>query len=322
MTDTKPSDFSGSTLDRTTYLGGSEIGAVAGLSPYANALDVWASKVDGASKVATEAMGAGTYFEGAIVGWYAKRFGIALDSLSMLGTCRSEREPWIAATPDRVSIGRRRTLQAKMVGVHGASRWGDEEDGPDGVPAEVLAQVQWEMLSVREAGIVEAEAADVVAQIGTEQRVYEVPWDADFAGDLVELGRVFWIGCVLGRRMPEITAEGADAARQALARRYPRHLRGMAEATPDVIALARLYEQARREREAASANVDLAAAKLQSLIADGEGFSGDGVKVTWKANASGGTDWKGLAQSLAPTSEQMAMYARPGARVLRVTVKQ
>ena len=320
-TNAKPADFSGSTLDRTTYLGGSEIGAVAGLSPYATALDVWASKVEGTEKVSTEAMGAGTYFEGAIVGWYAQRLGIDAGSLAMVGTCRSAQEPWIAATPDRVMVGTRRTLQAKMVGVHGAHRWGTEDDGPDGVPAEVLAQVQWEMLAVRGAGVVEAEAAVVVAQIGTEQRVYTVPFDADFAGDLVELGRAFWTDHVLARRMPEVTAEGAEAARQALARRYPRHVRGMAEATPDVIALARLYEQARRERESAAADVDLAAAKLQALIADGEGFEGSGVKVTWKANASGGTDWKGLAQSLVPTAEQMATYARPGARVLRVTVK-
>lgn len=319
--DAKPEDFSGSTLDRTTYLGGSEIGAVAGLSPYATALDVWASKVEGTEKVSTEAMGAGTFFEGAIVGWYATRLGIDPGSLVMIGTCRSASEPWLAATPDRVMLRSRRTLQAKMVGVHGAHRWGAEDDGPDGVPAEVLAQVQWEMLAVRGAGVVEAEAAVVVAQIGTEQRVYEVPFDDEFAADLTAIGRLFWFGHVLARRMPEVTAEGAEAARQALARRYPRHLRGMAEATPDVIALAVAYDRARADEKAAKAVKDVSAAQLEALIADGEGFAGPGVKVTWKQSEGGGTDWKSLAQSLAPTAEQLATYARPGARVLRVSVK-
>lgn len=314
---TLPTTNSAPTLDRATYIGGSRVGAIAGLSPYASALDVWAEMTGLVPPVEqTEPMAAGNALEPGIVALYSHLRGPM--ALSQPGSLRHPTRSWHGATPDAVrdaSID----VQVKLVGAHSWHRWSqDESDGPEGIPPEVLAQVQWEMYVLRACDVARADLAHVAAMFGTELRVYPVPRDEELIGGLVELVDVFVERNIVGGETPVVTSANAESARRIVAARYPSVRRGMIESTPEIELLAQAYLLARSTKDAAEAEQNLAAAELCARIGDAEGVEGSWGRATWRQRASGGTDWKSLAAELGATAEQIKAHARPGARALDV----
>lgn len=310
-----------STADRRTYLGGSEIAAVVGLSPYATALDVWARKALGITSDAGPAAEVGIVLEPAVVELYRIRH--RAEDLRVLGTCIDPKEPWIGATPDRVrdcNIN----VQVKVVGLFQSNRWGSPEDGAAGVPAEVLCQVAWECNAIERATGRRIDMSHVVALIGTDLRVFEVPTDREMIAMLLDAARAFWTDHVLPSRPPEVTAENADSARDLVSVIYPNAKLPIVSASDEVIRLALAYDDAREACDKANDHKSACAAQLCAAIGENEGaVSDDGaVRVTWKNKASAGTDWKGVAMSMNPSEQTIAQFARPGTRTLSVKVKR
>lgn len=309
----------GPTIDRTTYLGASEIAAVAGISPYASALDVWATKRGLAEVEENERMRAGTELERPILErLYAPPRGDRELSLLLTypGTLRHPVEKWMAATPDAIAQeaehGEYRDVQCKLVGHRQAHRWGNPDEGRDGIPAEVLCQVHWEM------GCAELNRADVPALFGTELRVYTVELDEEFLRDLMALGKAFWEGHVLTGVMPEVT----ESSRGVLERHFGREKTGLIEAPEGGEDLAREYKAAAEAAKLAAAEKDRLGNMLRVLVGDAEGFSGLFGKVTWKTQ-KGRTNYKKAAEDFAPDGDEWKEdYRGDPSRVLRVNVKE
>jgi predicted phage-related endonuclease len=320
------------TVDRRTYIGGSSIGAVVGLHPYKTSLDVWGEIVHGVAPEVGPAAEVGLVLEEPVAHLYATRMLQDHGACFSVGTMRDRSCTWAAATPDRVvwhGGPTVRNVQIKVVGLAQQWRWGEPEQGPEGVPPEVLAQVTWEARAIERgwtvAGApinVECPESHVVALIGTELRVFAVPTDRELMDLLFEAAGDFWRDHVETGRPPEITEENASAARELVGRRYPRERLPMVPATDELVRLAREYDVARAEAEAAEARKDAAYARLAGAIGDAEGFAADdgAVRVTFKANASGGPDWKAIALARGATDADQKLYQRKAARVLRVTV--
>jgi putative phage-type endonuclease len=302
----------GPTLDRASYLGASEIAAVAGISPYASALDVWATKRGLAEREETDRMRAGTELERPILErLYAPPRGLVL---MYPGTVRHPAEPWMAATPDAIACSDddSRDVQCKLVGHRQVHRWGDPDEGRDGIPPEVLCQVTWEM------GCAGLRRADVPALFGTELRVYAVELDEDFLRDLIALGRAFWEGHVVTGDMPEVTA----GSRPILERYFGRERTGLMEAPTGGETLARQYLAAAEVAKGAAAEKDRLGNELRALIGEAEGFSGPFGKVTWKTQ-KGRTNYKAAAEAFAPNGAAWKeTYRGEPSRVLRVNVKE
>jgi hypothetical protein len=191
----------------------------------------------------------------------------------------------------------------------------------------VLAQVTWEARAIERGFAVaapdfEVPESHVVALIGTELRVFTVPTDRELMDLLFEAAGDFWRDHVESGRPPEITEDNATAARELVGRRYPRERLPMVPATDELVRLAREYDAARAAAESAAARKDAAYARLAGAIGDAEGFAADdgAVRVTFKANASGGPDWKAIALALGATDADQKLYQRKAARVLRVAV--
>lgn len=304
----------GPTIDRTTYLGASEIAAVAGVSPYSSPLDVWASKKGLAGLPESAAMRAGTELERPILErLYAPQHQVIL---TYPGTMRHPIESWMAATPDALaedSQGKWADVQCKLVGHRQAHRWDDSSEGRDGIPPEVLCQVTWEMAC---AGL---EDADVVALLGTELRVYPIELDADFLADLVAIGRQFWEDKVQADVMPDVTA----TSRRVLERYFGKEATGMADATEAGKQLARDYVAASQAVKAAEYEKDRLGNELRKMIGEATGFEGDFGKATWKSQ-KGRIDYKDAAEEFAIRLELESWqdsYRSKPTRVLRVNLK-
>lgn len=291
---------------RKTGIGASEIGAVAGLSPYAGPLDIYLRKLGLVEDDAGEPALWGQRLEPLIAEEYALRTGA---KLSPGGTLRHEKHPWILASPDRLTDDR--VVECKTASLRVAHRWG--EPGTDEVPEEYLAQVMWQML------VTGHRVADIALLLGGQElRVYTVTWDVELADMLIERGHAFWHEHVLAETPP---TEGSEKAMSAwLRRQHPEHKEPMRPATADEQDLLRQLAVAREKASAAEEVKKLLEARVKQAIGDAEGIAASFGRVTWKKNKdTEKVDWKAVAEAAGADDDLIAKHTtiRPGPRVLR-----
>jgi putative phage-type endonuclease len=197
--------------ERRKGLGGSDMAAVAGLSPYGSPWSVYWDKVnvvldDGQSEAALW----GTLNEGTIADEWARRAGrtvIKPQTLVIPG------EEWMRGNPDGLVAG---PAGAEVLEVKTAGEWAwaTQWDGGHVVPAWYEAQCQWYM---RLAGARRAHLAVLVG--GNRLETLHVERNDRAIELLVDLGRRFWHDHVLAGVAPP--PDASRAARAKLDDLYP-----------------------------------------------------------------------------------------------------
>lgn len=287
-----PFDASRWTVPRSTFIGGSDIAAVCGLHPSKSALDVWGAKVHGYDPIVGPEAEVGLIYEAGTIELYRRRMNVA-EELRMSGTLVDPASPWAGATPDRLRIMDGDVcvnVQAKLVGEHMTNRWGKPEDGVQSIPIDIFAQVTWEARAIEAATGMRVDLSHIPANLGgTNLVVYSAPYDREFSDLLFNTAREWWQRFVVGRVMPEITEENAEAARALIAHMHPRETLPMVPCSGEHAALAVAYDRAREVAKVADKRKDEAAAKLTALIGDAIGFESDDgmIRVTHKATKKG-----------------------------------
>lgn len=315
---------------RATGIGSSEIGAIAGLSPYARPLDVWLVKRGLATVEENEAMRWGTAMEPVIAQAYERAHlteGEHLftpDSIwrdSVKGTLQHPAEPWILASPDRVVMRyddrlhgtKQRLVEIKTVSHRSAHHWGEAHDD---VPPWYRAQVEWQMLVT---GVTTCDLAALIG--GAELRVYRLTHDPELAAMLVDVGRAFWRHVTDGTEPP---LDGSESWRSYLESRFPSARWGLLTATHEVEEIADRWRDARARKDAAEADEARATNALRAAIGDAEGIEGAGWRCTWKAPKAGAPKWKDIAKALGAEEhpELIAAHTAPPSRRFTFTEKK
>lgn len=256
---------------RRTGIGASESPCIVGVSPFGNAISVWAEKVGIEIREATDAMELGLILEEGVARLYAKKTGY---ELAHFGTIRHPRYPWMLATPDLAVFGQRRIAQIKLVGAHMAHHW------VDGVPDYVEVQVQHEM------EVADADACDVLALIGgTDFRVLPVERDREMGRDLVSVCHDFWTKHVVGNEMPD--PDGSAIADAAIKARFQHRRPVLLPATEEAEGLGRTWLAADRRIRDAEVEQAVAEQRLKVLIGEHEGIEGEGFRATWRPTKKG-----------------------------------
>jgi putative phage-type endonuclease len=203
---------------RKSFIGGSEAGAVLGLSPWAVPLDVWADKHSLVPpKAETLPMRLGNELEDFIArcwldandprGRYAINEGA--------GTMRLDGHPHIAATPDRfvwdseagANVG---LVECKWVGSHMRSHWQDD-NGEHRPPLYVIAQAQ---LQLAVTGLPWCDVCSLHAD-GPEWLSYRVTRDDALILTIVELLDQWWERHIVNGERPDLDGR-ADKVTKAL----------------------------------------------------------------------------------------------------------
>lgn len=303
----------GPTILHHTYVGGSDIAAIVGLSPYATALDVWAEKTRRAKFEGNRRTRAGQVLEPGILALYAEEQDVELWFPETMVTSEHT-----GCTPDAVSSAGY-DVQVKLVGVHQADRWGDPFEAEDGIPPEVLAQIHYEAWHIEELHGVRDVRGHVVAQIGTDQRVYDIGIDRGFANALVDAGRRFWRDHVVTDRMPVVT----EGDRKTLGRIYAKPDKDLIPFTPEALDLARQYAELRDAVGKSKERMEAIGVQLCALIGDRGGFVGvqAGAKATW-SKQRGKVKWEACARALGATDATAEAFRSEAHRVLSVTIKE
>ena len=190
---------------RKSGIGGSDIGAIMGLSSFRSPYDVYLSKVsDDDEDVTNDAIEWGNRLEAAIITKYDE---------SLIGEWREQRDTkrhpdheWAIANVDCVVCsddGIQRILEIKTANAFTADKWADS------VPPAYFAQCQWYMWIY---GVNHADLAVLIG--GSDYRVYPIPRDEDFISMMVAQAEDFW-RCVVERIPPQVSTV------EAAAKKYP-----------------------------------------------------------------------------------------------------
>jgi putative phage-type endonuclease len=265
---------------RRTGIGSSDIPVIAGESPYRSAYSLWAEKTGLTPPETPDDDQAalfelGHLMEPVLLTLYERRTGRHPKRAPLMKTHPDL--PWAHASLDATAPVKR-IVEAKYTN---ATRWGS-----DGIPDDVLLQVQWQLF------VVGWEVADVVALASRIPRVVEVPRDESLIDLVVGLASDFW-RLVETRTPPPV--DGSDATRRAIAAAHPQQLLPALSPTPDLVSLVDGYVEAKAQAKAAAEREATAGNALRAVIGDADGIDG---YVTYRKSAdSTRTNWPAVAKA-------------------------
>lgn len=324
--------------ERRTGIGGSDIAALLGLSPYKTQVELWLDKTGRAPDIEPDAdqaerMHWGTVLEDIVARHYAGLRGVKIQRINTM--LRHPAYPAALANIDRAVVtegsrarwdeaaarvlGADRILEVKTAHAlaQGSADWG--EPGTDQVPQHYWMQCQWYL------AITGLPFADLAVLFGGQKfSEYTIHADAGLQADLLAEAQGWWQRHVIEDMPPQPTTE-ADA--RQLWRAHKAGVEKIVDA--DVArAVAELQQiKAQIGNEKTEGTLEWRMQKLRDVICaafgEAEVITHAGRKLaTWKANKpSQKTDWQALVMSLAPHDSLLAQFTTetPGARVLRLS---
>lgn len=195
------SDYAEWRRNRGTYIGGSDVAAILGISPYRNIGETWLEKVRAQEKLESDDATADSEIENRFTRWgkrhesvildeYQDVTGFALDRPG-LTLFRHPEFPFIGGTLDARAVtphGDLRVVEAKTTDSflqYRTQMWG--ADGSDEVPEHYLVQGMQYMI------VTGLQLVDFAVLIGgSDFRIFHVPYDAELAELMVAAQQDFW----------------------------------------------------------------------------------------------------------------------------------
>jgi putative phage-type endonuclease len=194
-----------SSVDRTKYIGGSDIGAILGLSPYKSPLEVWLEKTGKKINQADSLpLRFGSFAEEFVAREYSRATGFELvhdESIYI-----HPEHFFMSAHIDRFILGGggdqppTKILECKTANSFSTGNWG--EAGTDQVPMSYLCQCIWYM------AVTQIRQADLAVLFGNSDfRIYHITHDQALENLVIEKAITFWEGYVLKDIAPPVSSQ-------------------------------------------------------------------------------------------------------------------
>ena len=275
-------------VDRSTGIGGSEIAAICGVSPWQTPFDVFMRKT-GQFNPPPDPRNEfrllyGQWMEPVIKKSYEYLTG---REIAWCGEPRRHQtRAWQVWSPDALCVDGSRGVEAKTANKFVAHEWG--EPGTDEVPTHYALQCAWYMSAS------ELPAWDLIVDIAGNPSIYTVTRDKEIEAVILEQAEQFWEKHILAGVAPAIGA--GEGARRFLRERFPRNVKNLRQATAEEITLIRAYSWASKTLKIAEEDHETAGNMLKLAIGDADGLTFDGGTITWRKDKDSiGTDWYAVA---------------------------
>lgn len=306
---------------RQSGIGGSDIAAIMGISPYATAYDVYQSKVEPVSEDnMSEPAYWGTVLEDVVAREFAKREELKIQNVNFL--MRHPDKPWAIGNIDRAVInpdiaGNVRfkdgvlttdtILEVKTASEYVGKNWGDE--GSDEVPDQYQCQAQWYM------GVTNTKVCYMAVLIGgNKYRQYRIERNQELIDALFEAAEDFWVNHVLAGVAPEATT--IESAKAKFAKANPNSTLDLADDSDDIAIIDKYVELKEQEKEL-KAQIDTAQAKLINLVGNNEVLAvGGEIVLTYKNQISNHFDSRGFKKEYPELAEKYTKQSQ--SRVMRI----
>jgi putative phage-type endonuclease len=273
------------TIVRPHGIGGSDIGAILGISPYRSAFEVWAEKVHASKQSKRDGLHLrfGHHVEPFVAGEYERATGHQTQSHCQ--TIFHPEHPFLYGHIDRFVLSPSQhnglmhgqvvsttLLECKTASVYNRHEWG--EPGTDEVPPAYHAQCAWYM------AITQCSRADIAVLLGNQDfRIYKIHRDLDLEAQLLDRAIDFWNNHVLTKCPPTPTA--TDDIRTL----FPKETTD-SEINADQTLLDSLvrYEQLHAHADEISTKCDAIKNEILLRMGNAEKITHNGrVVATWKA---------------------------------------
>lgn len=271
---------------REKRIGASEVAAVLGISPYADATPfaVWARIVHGITRADAPELTAGTYLERAVADWYQDQHPEVYQRADLQRGIVHPAHDWLSATPDRVLVEDGPEPCAPFLLECKTDRnrdaWG--EPGTDQVPVHIAAQVQIQMACL---GMQRCDVAVLWKSLDQFAAFTVLRDDAVIEHIIRECG-AWYAKHVTGGSMPDL--DGGNAAAAYLRQRYPSNNGAMVTPTEAQAALVAEYRAAKTLERARRDAAGVLRQRLILEIAEHDGFTlQDGGWVSFRADKRG-----------------------------------
>jgi putative phage-type endonuclease len=294
---------------RKSGLGGSDIGAVIGVSPYKSALDVYYDKVEPKTEQEHNEL---FYWGHALEKPVGDRFIKDHPDFEVIRDVPIAFHPkheWMLANVDGMfddDKGQRGILEIKTVNAFAADGWGLE--GSE-VPMSYAAQTAWYM------AIMDADYAIVAALFGGNlYKEFRIGRDLEIEHTLIQRGGDFWNNNVIARVPPE--PKTADD----VARLFKRDLGTVLEADDNILNLCQEIKRLKTDAKELDGLITDLTVNLKKIIGDAATVQYAGYCIaSWRNNKDGTkVDFPALIKELNPDPELIRKYTKtvPGIRPL------
>ena len=301
------------TARRRGFLGGTDIAAVIGVSPWRSPLDVWLEKTGRAQQRETNyAMRRGTRLEALLLEEFGRRHPELRVTRPRKPVIRDAGFP-AGASLDGLAYpktGRKPTAVLEAKTAFGS--WRAFRDGD--LPDQYFAQIQWYLW------VCHLPLAYVVADTGGwDVKEITVQAAPELQQRLVEEGRRFWLDYVVPD-VPPPPAPGHPSDLQALGAAYPEIDEEVLELPADVAELVAQYVAEQRAKAEHEAKLD----ELKAIIAAAMGSHAKGragtYEVTWAPQTRATLDARALRAAHPDIAAQFTRTTE--SRILRVRTTQ
>ena len=261
------------TKDRKSFLGGSDIAAVMGLSRWKTPLSLWAEKTGKIQNELSnfEAAEIGTELEEYVCRKFTKKTGIALRVDNRMFT--HKKYNYMVAHIDRWVTKGDAVFEAKT-----ASAWKEKEWGGEDIPIEYTLQLIWYL------GIVGKKTGYIAVLIGGQKFIHkEIQFDQELFDKQVEAARIFWEDFVLTDTAP-MAMEGDSATLLGL---FPQSQPPTLKLEGDkALLLDELCDSRAGGIESikhAEEELDKIEVQIKQLLGEAEGAETENYTATWKS---------------------------------------
>ncbi len=266
-------DFS---VDRSKFIGGSDIGPILGLSRYRSPLEVWLEKTGREVKrLDTLPLRFGSFAEEFIASEYSRATGFELKHDESIHI--HPEHSFMGAHIDRFVLEKNtsspiRILECKTANPYSSSDWG--EVGSDEVPLSYLCQSIWYM------AITNIDQVDLAVLFGNSDfRIYEITRDRELENTVLQKANLFWHEHVLSDSPPPVQSE-SDC--QALFNKGDPEK--IVKAKSEALALVRRLESLNSEISIREEEISSIKQKIMGLMGEAETLTyNDKVLATWRA---------------------------------------
>jgi putative phage-type endonuclease len=286
---------------RRAGIGGSDIGAIIGLSKWKSPVDVWLDKT-GRTEPDME-MSEPAYFgielESFVAAEYSKRSGNKVQRVNQI--IKHPQRAWMLANIDRavVADGSRARVDkfGTMDGIKGllecktASAYLEREWSDGSAPLAYVAQCQWYM------AVTGAEWCDLAVLIGGQKYVcHRIDRDESLIDAVIEAGRQFWFNNVIADLPPTPRTPEETLAL------FPTNSRDdLVVASDDIMHALGAYQLLKQQAKSVDDEMAVVKAAIQSFIGSHSGVCDPqgSPLATWKqSKPSQKTNWKDAAAEI------------------------
>lgn len=280
--------------ERRSIIGGTDMAAIAGFSPWRKPWDVAAEKKGLIPPLeSSELMDWGLLLEEPIAKEYARRTGHRVRRVNQL--VRDKEHPFLGGHPDRLVIGQRRGVEVKTVRGKGAQEWSAPGE-PQKVPKHYYVQCMHYL------GVMRFETWDLVPLFNmSAMRIYEILANPQVIAILRDKAVAFHQRFIAGDELPPM--EPSEAAQAYLKATYPGNtMETFVAANPEQEEWISKWLEAKAKREKAEEEENRWKLKLQAAIGSASGIQGATDVITWKKDRDSMalvTDWEAILREVA-----------------------